>query len=272
MTELNNQFDFFSTRLYFIKVTDDQFLNIDLWHYLGVFESHVYGIFLQYNRIKADLKFPHPDDNHGVPGPQAGLDIYYYTLTWDKLKKICDKIKALINRLQQVSPAFPKPFISDFRHWKRRIDHLFSEFDAGIRNEYEHPSLESYTVGNIQMWGNIIIDGSGNIKAHAGKNWFAIIKKEHIEKIQDLRRDLFDLFIKHFSKKPLTEELITAKNYIEENIDTLIKELSELKERKNWEDFNSLFCQLIMYNVYLSKEGINLSQNVQNRISSVLQL
>jgi hypothetical protein len=152
------------------------------------------------------------------------------------------------------------------------VHNLFSEFDAGIRNEYEHPPLESYTVGNIQMWGNIIIDGSGNIKAHVGKNWFAIIKKDHIEKIQELRADLFDFFTKHFSKKPLAEELIKAKNYIEDNIDTLIEELTELKERKNWEGFNSLFYQLTMYNVYLSKEGINLSQNVQNRISSVLQL
>lgn len=272
MTTELNQFDFFSTRLCFIKATDDQLLNIDLWHYLGVFESHVYGIFLQYNRIKADLKLPRPDEYDRVLGLQAGLDIYYYTLTWDKLKKICDKIKDLVNRLQQVSPALPKPFISDFRHWKRRMHNLFSEFDAGIRNEYEHPSLESYTVGNIQMWGNIIIDGSGNIKAHVGNNWFAIIKKDHIEKIQELRADLFDFFMKHFSKKPLAEELIKAKNYIEDNIDTLIEELAGLKEQKNWEGFNSLFYQLTMYNVYLSKEGINLSQNVQNRISSVLQL
>ena len=266
-----SRFDFLSSRLNFIEVSTDQLMNIELWHYLSVFESHAYGVFLQYNRIKEDLKVSDPESFRSVPGPQAGLDIYYYTLTWDKLKKIYEKIKALINRSQQISSSIPEPFTEDFRLWKRRIDHLFSEFDNEIRNEYEHPSLESYSVGNIIMWGNIIIDGKGNIKAHVGKDWFATIKKEHSERIQQLRTDLFDLFIKHFSEKPLTEELVKLKNYIEDNIDSLIKEITNFKEQKKWEEFNNLFYQLIMCDLNLSKEGLQLTQSVKIKISSVLQ-
>ena len=62
MTEDINGFDFFLSRLHFIEVTDNPLMNMKLWHYLSVFESHIYGIFLQYNRIKTDLKFPKPDD------------------------------------------------------------------------------------------------------------------------------------------------------------------------------------------------------------------
>ena len=114
MNDDNINFDFFSSRLHFIEVTSDHILNIELWHYLSVFENHVYGVFLQYNRIREDLIFPDPGSFRSVPGPQAGLDIYYYTLTWDKLKKICDKIKALINRFHQTSSSIPKPFTEGF--------------------------------------------------------------------------------------------------------------------------------------------------------------
>ena len=51
----NIVFDFFSGRLHFIDVTDNTLINIKLWHHLSTFESHVYGVLLQYNRIKADL-------------------------------------------------------------------------------------------------------------------------------------------------------------------------------------------------------------------------
>ena len=268
MNDDENRFDFFSSRLTFIEVTTDQLMNIDLWHYLSVFESHVYGVSMQYNRIKEDLKFPDPENLRRVPGPQAGLDIYYYTLTWDKLKKILEKINNLINRLTKSPASIPKSFTSEYRNWRRRIEHLFSEFDAEVRNEYEHPSLESYYVGNIKMWGNILIDNSGNITAHAGKDWFLIIKKEHCLRVQQLRTDLFDLFIKHFSQKPLTQELIKARAYIEDNIESLSKELTDLKEKKNWEDFNELLHQLTMYDIYFSKESMPLPDKVKNKIYS----
>ncbi len=266
-----NRFDFFSSRLTFIEVTSDQLINIDFLHYLSAFENHVYGVFMQYNRIKEDLKYTDPENLRRVPGPQASLDIYYYILTWDKLRKILEKINNLVNRLSSSPVTIPKSFKSEYRNWRRRIEHLFSEFDTGIRNEYEHPSMEPYRVGNIQMWGNIIIDRSGNFKAHAGKDYFFIIKKGHVEKIKALRTDLFDLFIKHFSEKPLTEELIKLKNYIEQNIDSLIKELADSAEQKKWEDFNNLFYQLTMCDLNLSKEGIQLSQDVKTKIFSVFQ-
>ena len=270
MNDDKNRFDFFSNRLTFIEVTTDQLINIGLWNHLSVFESHVYGVFMQYNRIKEDLKFPDPENLRRVPSPQAGLDIYYYTLTWDKLKKILKKINNLINRLTKSPTSIPKSFTSEYRNWRRRIEHLLSEFDAEIRNEYEHPSIEFYSAGNIKMWGNIIVDNSGNITAHAGKDLFFLIKKEHCLRVQQLRTDLFDLFIKHFSEKPLTQELIKARRYIEDNIDSISKELTDLKEKKNWEDFNELLHQLTMYDLCFSRESMPLPDIVKNKIYSAL--
>lgn len=270
MTEDINEFDFFSSRLHFIEVTDNQLMNMELWHHLSVFESYIYGIFLQYNRIKTDLKFPKPNDYKRVPGPRAGLDIYYYTLTWDKLKKVYEKLKTFMNHLQKHFSSFPTQFITDFRLWKKRIDHLFLEFDTEIRNEYEHPSLESYSVGNIIMWGNIMIDRSGDIKSHVGKNLFTAIKLEHCKKIQQLRIDLIDLFIKHFTQSPLTQELLKVREYVQDNIDAICTKLNDFKENKNWKEFNDLLYQLTMSQVYLSKEGIQLSNDVINKFHSVL--
>jgi hypothetical protein len=270
MTMTQKRFDFFSSRLNFIEVTNDHLLNIELWHYLSVFESHVYGVFLQYNRIAADLSISEPTKIQNIPGPKAGLDIYYYILTWDKLKKIYKKIETIMSRLHKVNSSIPKGFNSEFRLWKRRIDHLFPEFDTKIRNEYEHPSLESYSVGNIIMWGNILIDGLGNIEAHVGKNWFATIKKEDCLKLQRLRTDLFDMFLKHFSQKPLTQELIKARDYIEENIESILEELKALEDKDDMEGFNNLLHKLTMFDIYLSKEGVELSKDAKDKIYSIL--
>ncbi len=265
----NLKFDFFSNRLTFIDVTTDQLMNFNLWLNLNVFENHVYGVSLQYNRVLEDLKIPREDYELRVPIPQAGLDIYYYIMTWDKLKKILEKIKNLINRIQKSQSSLPQKFISEYREWKRRIDHLFTEFDDEIRNEYEHPSLEPYIVGNIQMWGNIISDLDGNIKAHVGKDRFVSIKKEHSERMLQLRIDLFDLFIKYFSQKPLTQELVKIRDYLESNIEEISNELSELKTKKDWENYNDLFNQVISLTLYLSKESIKISDEVRNKIFTV---
>jgi hypothetical protein len=267
---VNDRFDFFSTRLNFIEVTKDQLLNIELWHYLSAFESHVYGVFLQYDRIKSDLVIPDLKNVQvwpAIDGQKAGLDIYYYILTWDKLKKIYDRIVEFINRLHQMVPAIPKPFTEDFKLWKKRIENLFSEFDSGIRNEYEHPSLAPYSVGQIIMWGGIQIDNSGDIKAHVGKDKFTNIRNEHCMRIQKLRTDLFDLFLKHFSEKPLTQELIKLRNYIEENIDSILK---ECKATNDTNGFNDLLSKFTMYDIYLSKEGVALSRTVKEKFYSVL--
>lgn len=270
MNAHNNRFDFFTSRLNFIQVTNDQLINIKLWHYLSQFESHVYGVFLQYNRIKLDLRVPEPETFRSVPGAKAGLDIFFYILTWDKLKQIYKRIKTLMNSIQKSTSSIPENFIAEFKHWKRRIDHLFLEFKKEIRNEYVHPSLEPYSTGNIIMWGTIIIDGSGNIKAHAGKDWFALIKKEHFDRLQQLRVDFFDIFIKHFSQKPLAQELIKVRDYIEENIDSLIEELNKFKDAENLEGFNDLVYNFTMYEINLSKEGIQLSENTKQKFYSQL--
>lgn len=270
ITTGNIAFDFFSGRLHFIDVNDNALLNIKLWHYLSTFESHVYGVILQYNRIKSDLPVHGALEMPRVPGPQAGLDIYYYILTWDKLKKIYEKIKEIINDLQQDTPSIPVGFTTEFRVWKKRADHLFSEFDSAVRNEYEHPSLESYSTGNIIMWGNIKIDSSGDIMAHAGKDWFATIKNEHCVRMQTLRTDLVDLFVKHFSQKPLTRELMKARSQIEENIDSILKELEELRAKKNTAKFNELLHTLLMHDTYLMKEGVPLSTTVKGRLYAAI--
>jgi len=266
MNDDNTRFDFLSSRLHFIEVATDHLLNIELQHYLSVFENHVFGVFLQYNRIKTDLEFPRPENSHRVQIPQAGLDIYYYTLTWDKLKKIYIEIKKLINRLQKKVSRFPSQFAPEFRLWRCRIDHLFKEFDTEVRNQYEHPSLKFHSVGNVIMWGNIFSDNSGNIKAQVAEKFYSIVKKEHVERIKQLRTDLFDLFIKHFSEKPLTQELIKVRDYIEENIDSLLKELNNFNEKKNREDFNNLLSQIMMCQINLSQEGIQLSREVTRKI------
>ena len=263
-------FDFFSGRLHFIDVTDNTLLNIKLWHYLSTFESHVYGVFMQYNRIRADLVFDPESEAPRVPAPQAELDIYYYVLTWDKLKKIHEKIKAIINEIQQGGCPLPKAFATEFRVWRKRADHLFAEFDTEVRNEYEHPSLESHSTGNLIMWGSIMIDGPGNITAHAGKDWFATISQDHCIRMQGLRTDLIDLFVKHFSQRPLTKELLKARNQIEENIDAIVKELQDLKVEKDWTKFNELLHALTMHDLYLMKEGVPLSTTAKEKLYSAL--
>jgi hypothetical protein len=120
------------------------------------------------------------------------------------------------------------------------------------------------------MWGNILIDASGNIKAHVGKKWFATIKKEHCAKLQKLQTDLFDVFLKHFSQKPLTQELIITRDYIEENIETILEELKTLKDKNEMESFNNLLNNLLMYDTYLSKEGVALSKDTKDKIYSIL--
>jgi hypothetical protein len=264
------RFDFISSRLTFIEITKDEFININLWHHLDVFETHVYGIFSQYSRIKENLKFKTEDDISKTPTVQVNLDIYYYILTWDKLKKIYEKIKNLINQAQQSPQSLPEKFTNEFRNWKRRIDHIFTEYDDEIRNEYEHPSLDFYSEGALQMWGNIMLNADGNIKAHAGKDSFAVIKKQHVDKVLQLRTDLFDLFLKYFTQKPLNQELIKVRDSIETNVESIIQELTDYKSKNDLDNFNNLIQQLISVDIALSREYIRLSDEVKNKIYSMI--
>lgn len=100
-------------------------------------------------------------------------------MTWDKLKKIYFKIRGILSRVRQSNPAIPTAFWQEFKLLSKRARQLFSEFEIDARNEYEHPSLEPYAVGNVIMWGNMMIDGSGDITAHVGATKFATVKMEH---------------------------------------------------------------------------------------------
>ncbi len=155
---VNQRFEFLFNRLSSVEVTTNQSLNFELYHYLCEFEFYVYGIFLQYNRIKEDLKIPDkesfPDHDYPQKIPTARLDIYYYTMTWDKLKKVYGKFNNVINRISIMpSPSSANSFKSEYKNWRKRIEHLFLEFGTEIRNEYEHPSLEFYKEGNLKnVW------------------------------------------------------------------------------------------------------------------------
>ena len=270
MRTSNIRFDFFSDRLDFIRVSNDKRINKDLWLYMRIFESHIFGVVMQYNRINDDLKISEHMNFQNFSIHRAGLDIYYYTMTWDKLRKIFKKISTEIDKIQKPPSTIPDSFISDFKLLKKRIDHLFSEFDTGIRNEYEHPSLEAFSKGNFIMWGNIYSDNIGNIKAQVGKNLFAQIKEEHCKKIQNLRIELFDLFIKHFSRKPLTKELIKERDYYEENVDSLVDKLNKFREMHDTVGFNNLLSEFTMSNRLLLKESVQLSQSVKEKFYSAI--
>jgi hypothetical protein len=247
-------------------------MNLDLYHYFSEFENYVYGVFLQYNRIIEDLKFPDlekfTDPENSKKIPTARLDIYYYTLTWDKLKKIYkEHLTKLINRIAKDSS---QDFKSQYRVWRRRIEHLFREFDDKTRNEYEHPSLEFYLVSRSKMWGNIESDSLGNIKAHAGNDQFVIIKKQYYQLIQQLRIDLIDIFVKHFSQKPLTQELIKFRDHIEDNIDSLSTELRNLIRKDNTQGINTLL-RLIMFLESFSGEGVQVPKEILHKLYSILE-
>ena len=261
-------FEFVTDRLHLVKVNDDPLLNVNLWHYLNTFEQYIFGVLMQYHRITSDLDIFKALEMRRDSIRQASLDIYYYILTWDKVKKIYEKIKNIINRLNQTVTSLPNGFSLEFRTWKKRMDHLFAEFNTDVRNEYEHPSLESYSSGNIIMWGNITSDGAGNLKAHVGKECFAAIRVEHCHKLQQLRTDLVDLFVKHFSEKLLTKELIGVRKYIEEHLETILEELKKLREEDKIDEFNELLRTLIMYDIHLAKEGVPLTQSVKERLYS----
>ena len=266
---MDKRFDFFTNRLHFVEITTDRMKNLELWHCLTVFEKHVYGVVSQYFRIKESLKGS-PNKSLGILLTQAGLDIYYYTLTWDKLKQIYKKLECLMNDIHKITSTIPEGFTNDLRNWKHRIDHLFRGFKKKVRNEYEHPSLESCRVGNIIMWGNIHKDGSGNIRAHAGKDQFVEIRKEHVERLESLHVELIDIILKYFSKKPLTTELTQLRDQIEENMDDLVDEYKKFKQEGNTDSINDLIYKITICDLYLSKEGISISPNIKEKFYRIL--
>ena len=57
---------------------------------------------------------------------------------------------------------------------------------------------------------------------------------------------------------------------IEEDFDTILQELQELKAGKDWAKFNDLLSTLTMYDLYLMKEGVPLSRTVREKLYSAI--
>ncbi|MDY7035947.1 MAG: hypothetical protein SV375_07270, partial [Thermodesulfobacteriota bacterium] len=194
---------------------------------------------------------------------QVRLDVYYYTLTWDKLKKIFNKFKKIMNPVQKNSNAIPEAFKRDYKDLKRRIDHLLGEFHRTARNEYEHPSLEPNRVGSIIEWGSLFEDSNGNIKVHVGKEQFSVVRKDHLDRLNSLWTNLIDVFLKYFSDKTPSSELFRLKNQIEHNIDDIIDTYNQYRSENKNEEANNIIYQILMSDIHLAMEGMPLDQQVK---------
>ncbi|MGA2936751.1 MAG: hypothetical protein ABSF52_06580 [Syntrophobacteraceae bacterium] len=274
MKNNGHRFDFLSSRLNFIKITNDDLLNMEILHHLGEFEEHVYGVLLQYHRIKSAC----PDQKNikkmmertDYRGPQLGLDIYFYFLVWAKLKEVNKKLKKIVNHIQLLTSSFSNDFIGEFRKLQKRINHHLARFDKEVRNELVHPSLEPHKTQNITMWGTIYLNPNGDIKTHVGKDLYGWIKYEDFSKINELRVELFDLFVTHFSQKPSTDELLGMRDSIEGNIDVLTDTLKGMLDSRQDKEANKLIWEFTMRDIQLSKEGINIENSVKEKFYSVL--
>jgi len=269
---MNESFLRLTSRLHFIQFCSDHYKNIEIWHYLSVLENYIYGVKSQYDRIRENMSkmidfnsLPHSQ----IESTQVSLDVYYYTLTWDKISKTYDKFKRLINSLQKTEPI-PKLFNDDFKELKRRLDHLLGEFRNEVRNEYEHPSLEPNRVGNITDWGSLFVHNNGDIKVHVGKDQFSVAQKGHVDRLILIWIDLIDVFLKHFSDKPSSHDLIHLKNHIEQHIDEIIDEYNNYLHDNRKEEANGVIGQFLRAEIFLTKEGIPLSQDAIGKFHSLL--
>lgn len=244
--------------------------NLEIYHCLSALEHHVYGVLSQYERINENLVALTGPVMGRTCGIQATLDIYYYTLTWDKLRKIFLRLKELVNRVMKDSPNVPNGFKAEYKQVRSRIEHLFDELQVTVRDEYEHPSLQMRTVHNIMEWGTLLVDGSGNVKVHVGGDEYAVVRREHVDRLKHLWITLIDTFIKHFSQKPTSADLFLWKKQIEDSIDGFVCDYLRLRRESKHEDANHLLNQYILADLYLSMEDIPLSQEVKNKLYSTI--
>jgi hypothetical protein len=238
-----------------------------------VFENYVYGVISQFGRIKESLekmKEAFPGASSQFSSAQVRLDIYYYTLTWDKLEKIFNRFKELMNIVQRTSNTIPNEFKKGFRDLRRRIDHLLAEFHTAVRNEYEHPSLQPKKVGSMMEWGSLFTDKEGNIRVHVGKEQFAIVRKEHIDRLKSLWIMLIDILLKHFSDKPSSTDLLQLKKQIEDNIDSILNSYVQCRSEGKDEEADQIIHQILMSDIHLMREGMALSQDVKDKFYSIL--
>ena len=82
--------------------------------------------------------------------------------------------------------------------------------------------------------------------------------------------NLFDLFVKHFSQKSLTRDLVKTRAFIEENIDPIIKELEALKGRGETTGYDSLLHRILMHDMDLQREGVPLLASTREKLHSIL--
>lgn len=262
------QFEFYSSKLFQLDIPSDIRDNPDFIIQISQFELHVFGVVNQYNRIHQELL-------KGVNGNQSQvrLDIYYLLLTWDKVKKIYKKMKDIINKISINDDRLINGFTNDFRILGKRFDNLYNDLDPNhnskksIRNEYEHPSLKFYNGG---WYGNMEINPSGDIRIHVGGEIFYTVKNNHVERLNLLRIDFIDLFLKYFSKRKLISELLELRNDITQNIDQYVKEYQGYIRNKEIEKSNVILNQLIKNDIYLTMESVPLSETTKNKFYPLL--
>jgi len=265
-----DEFPRLTSRLGIIELSSDRLRNFGVFICLHEFESYVYGVISQYSRIMDDEPKPFSSIPVSRSLNQLRLDIYYYILTWDKLKKVFDELKYQINFVLKPPNALPSEFTHNFKQIRIRMEHLFGELSTSTRDKYEHPSLHPTRIGNLLGFGNSIRDNQGNIKAHVGDEEYAIIRKEHIDRLIRLWIELIDIFIKHFTNKTPTSEILKLKRQIEENIDEIIESYIIYRNEKRDKDANQIFHQILMSDIYLSGEGSPLRQDIRDKINSIL--
>jgi len=256
-----------TSRLHFIQLCPDILKNLETFHRLSVVEDYTYGVVSQFERIKENLgpinSLDRPSTEYS--STQLRLDIYYYVLTWDKLKEVYSKFTKSMTDVQRAQNAIPAGFNDEFRGLRARIEHLFGEFDKDVRNEYEHPSLEFRRTGNILEWGSLYLDKDGNISVHVGKELFAIVRKEHVDRLKLLWISLVDAFIKHFTHKPHSSALLELKRQTEDTIDLIIQEYLQAKQEERREDIKQIFENFITCDMYFTIEGVPLSDAVREK-------
>ncbi|MGA3287787.1 MAG: hypothetical protein ABSD46_10205 [Bacteroidota bacterium] len=262
------------SRIRFVDFFQDQVKNLELEHSLNIFEKYLFGVHLQYKRISENVAKltsveNNPDFYSQDVTSQISLDIYYYTLTWDKLKKVFKKIKGHFNVLQKDNNSISQGFKNDYRLIKIKLEHLFKEFNLDTRNEYEHPSLEFLKRDNIFEYGNMFFDPNGNITAHVGKNQFTVVRNDQVHRLKTLWIEFIDIILKNFSDKPSSANLITAKEYIDQNIDNIIGDYDSLIKDNKIDEANNLLSQLLWVEVTLTKEAIPLSNKTISKFHSV---
>lgn len=248
---MTTHFEHYCSRLTRVKIFDDIYRDFDLINAVSSFELHVFGIVNQYQRIQkvvkqfAKLKDKPSNSKHN--SSQMKLDIYYYFLTWDKLIKIFDNIKSQINKIVKEAKT-TEDFVSDYRKLRKKMDNLFHKDDFTVRNAYEHPSLKFHKQGSIVLFGCTMINDKG-ITVHVGGNVYGNINKARIDQLNLLRIDLIDLFIKHFTDKRTTKELIKMRmNFIKE-VNKYITHLQKTGVRPSNDSINNFMSAELFFSI-----------------------